>query len=140
MADEADAMIIGAGASGAALAWSLAETRMRILSLEQGDWMNPAEYPSARRDYEARNGGAFAINPNRRGRDTDYPIHEENSPIKVANFNAVGGGTILYGPHPPRFHPSDFRVKTLDGAADDWPIDYETLSAFYDLNGPDNWR
>jgi choline dehydrogenase-like flavoprotein len=134
MADEVDVLIIGAGASGAAVAWSLAETRMRILCLEQGDWMNPAQYPSTRRDYEARNGDAFAINPNRRGRDTDYPIHEENSPIKVANFNAVGGGTILYGAHTPRFHPSDFRVKTLDGAADDWPIDYETLAPFYDLN------
>ena len=32
-----DVLIIGAGASGAALAWSLADTRMKILCLEQGD-------------------------------------------------------------------------------------------------------
>ena len=31
-----DVLIIGAGASGAAIAWSLLETRMRILCLEQG--------------------------------------------------------------------------------------------------------
>ena len=37
----ADVLIIGAGASGAAFAWSLAETRMNILCLEQGDWMVP---------------------------------------------------------------------------------------------------
>jgi len=42
-----DVLIIGAGASGAAVAWSLAETKMHILCLEQGDWMNPANYPSA---------------------------------------------------------------------------------------------
>ena len=30
-----DVLIIGAGASGAAVAWSLAETRMHILCLEQ---------------------------------------------------------------------------------------------------------
>jgi choline dehydrogenase-like flavoprotein len=39
-----DVLIVGAGASGAALAWSLAETRMNILCLEQGDWMDPAKY------------------------------------------------------------------------------------------------
>ena len=45
-----------------------------------------------------------------------------------------GGSTILYAGHFPRFHPSDFRVKTLDGVADDWPIDYETLEPFYEEN------
>jgi choline dehydrogenase-like flavoprotein len=49
-----DVLIIGAGASGAAVAWSLAETRMRILCLEQGDWVKPTDYPSNGRDYEAR--------------------------------------------------------------------------------------
>ena len=44
--DVVDVLIIGAGASGAAVAWSLADTRMRIVCLEQGDWMNPAKYPS----------------------------------------------------------------------------------------------
>jgi len=39
----ADVLIVDAGASGAALAWSLAETRMDIVCLQQGDWMNPAE-------------------------------------------------------------------------------------------------
>ncbi|MDA1076681.1 MAG: NAD(P)-binding protein, partial [Proteobacteria bacterium] len=38
--DPIDVLIIGAGASGAAVAWSLAETRMRIVCFEQGDWMN----------------------------------------------------------------------------------------------------
>ncbi len=134
MADIVDVLIIGSGASGAAVAWSLAETKMRILCLEQGEWMKPSEYPSTRRDFEEGRNGAFAINPNRRARPTDYPINEDNSPIKVANFNGVGGGTILFGAHMPRFHPSDFRVKSLDGVADDWPITYDTLAPFYDLN------
>ena len=47
-----DVLIVGAGASGAALAWSLAETRMRILCLEQGDWMDPAQYPSNASDWD----------------------------------------------------------------------------------------
>ena len=50
------------------------------------------------------------------------------------NFNAVGGSTIMYTAHWPRLHPSDFRVKTLDGVADDWPIDYDTLAPFFEEN------
>jgi len=38
-----DVLIIGAGASGAAVARSLAETKMHILCLEQGDWIKPSE-------------------------------------------------------------------------------------------------
>ena len=52
----------------------------------------------------------------------------------MVNFNAVGGSTILYTAHFPRLHPSDFRVRTLDGVADDWPIDYATLEPFFAEN------
>ncbi len=54
--------------------------------------------------------------------------------MKVANFNGVGGGTVFYTAHWPRMHPSDFRVKSLDGIADDWPIDYWALEPFFDQN------
>src|SRR5215469_13396120 len=134
MTTPVDVLIIGAGASGAAVAWSLAETKMHILCLEQGDWMKPSEYPSTARDWEARQFSDFHISPNRRNRDTDYPINDGASPIKIANFNGVGGGTVLYAGHFPRLHPSDFRVRTLDGVADDWPIDYATLEPFYAEN------
>ena len=40
----------------------------------------------------------------------------------------------MYTAHYPRLHPSDFKVKTLDGVADDWPIDYETLEPFFAEN------
>jgi choline dehydrogenase-like flavoprotein len=134
MNDPVDVLIIGAGASGAAVAWSLAETRMHILCLEQGGWANPAEYPSTGRDWEARFYGDYSPSPNIRARPEDYPINDDNSPIKVVNFNGVGGSTIMYTAHFPRLHPSDFRVKTLDGVADDWPIGYDTLAPFFAEN------
>ena len=132
--DPVDVLIIGAGASGAAVAWSLLDTRMRIMCLEQGEWMNPAEYPSTSRDLERRQFTDFSVSPNVRGRATDYPVNDDDSPIKVANFNGVGGGTILYAAHFPRLHPSDFAVKTLDGVADDWPISYADLEPYYAEN------
>jgi len=89
--DKVDVLIVGAGASGAAFAWSMADTRMRIVCLEQGDWMNPAEYPTSGRDWEVRQFGDFSFNPNVRCRVTDYPVNDAESPISVANFNGVGG-------------------------------------------------
>ncbi len=40
----------------------------------------------------------------------------------------------MYTGHYPRLHPSDFRVRSLDGVADDWPIDYATLEPFFAEN------
>src|SRR5207237_10453346 len=51
----------------------------------------------------------------------------------VQMFNGVGG-SIHWGTHFPRLHPSDFRVRTLDGVADDWPISYHDLEPYYDMN------
>ena len=108
-----DVLIIGAGAAGAAMAWRLSDTRMRILCLEQGDWMDPARYPSASLDWESQGLGPFSLSPNSRSRVEDYPINDAASPIKISNFNAVGGSTILYAAHFPRLHPSDFRVDLV---------------------------
>src|SRR5260370_24114279 len=55
-------------------------------------------------------------------------------PPNLLMFSAVGGSPIHWTGHFPRFHPSDFRVKTLDGVADDWPIRYEDLEPYYDMN------
>jgi choline dehydrogenase-like flavoprotein len=132
--DVVDVLIIGAGASGAVVAASLAETRMKILCLEQGDWIRSNEFPANSRDWEARRYADFDFSPNRRMRDTDYPVNDDNSIMKVANFNGVGGGTILFTAHYPRMHPSDFRVRTLDGVADDWPIDYWMLEPYFAEN------
>ena len=132
--DVVDVLIIGAGASGAAAAWSLADTRMRIVCLEQGDWTNPADYPSNAANWENQSFGPYSIDPNVRARETDYPINNNDSAVKVVNFNGVGGSTILYAAHFPRLHPSDFQVKTLDAVAEDWPIDYATLEPYFALN------
>ena len=132
--DPVDVLIIGAGASGAAVAWSLAETRMHIVCLEQGDWTNPAEYPANYPDWEQRLQGENSIDPNVRGRPSDYPVNNDDSPISVVNFNGVGGGTVMYAAHFPRLHPSDFRVRSLDGIADDWPLNYDRLEPYFAEN------
>ncbi len=127
-------LVIGAGASGAAFAWSIADTGMSVLCLEQGPWTHQKDYPSNFLDWETRAMGEFAPSPNVRGLAADYPVNEENTPISPLMFNAVGGSTILWAAHFPRFTPRDFRVRTEDGVADDWPLDYETLDPFFAIN------
>jgi choline dehydrogenase-like flavoprotein len=132
MSDDAvDVLIIGAGAAGAAFAWSLAETRMNILCLEQGDWMEsravsddghglgaaPARRLCALTQHEK---AARGLSGRRRGvADRDLELQRgrrQHDPLRG---------------HFPRLHPSDFRTRTLDGVGDDWPIDYDTLAPYY---------
>ena len=128
------ALIVGAGASGAAIAWSLLDTGMKILCLEQGPRVKDSDFPSRRPDYELARYADFSCDPNVRGLVQDYPINSESSCITPVNFCGVGGSTINFLGHWPRFRPSDFRVRSLDGVAEDWPIDYETLEPFYAIN------
>ena len=129
-----DIIIIGAGASGAAAAWNLSLGNFKILCLEQGPKLNPKTYSFERNDWEKLKQDKFNYDPNVRKLKNDYPINNENSPISVSNFNAVGGSTVLYSGHFPRFHESDFKVKTLDGIAADWPLNYKDLEPYYNLN------
>ncbi|MGB9067861.1 MAG: GMC family oxidoreductase [Candidatus Acidiferrales bacterium] len=136
MAEErSDVLVIGSGPAGAAVTKRLTDLGAKVVCLEQGDWVNPADYPSTRQDWEtATIRGPFHFNPNVRKRPEDYPVVAAGEhPREVQLFNAVGG-TIHWGAHFPRPHPSDFRVRSLDGVADDWPIRYEDLERYYDMN------
>jgi choline dehydrogenase-like flavoprotein len=129
-----DVVIVGAGASGAAVAWRLARAGLKVTCLEQGDWVRYDEVPSFRTDWEVARQTSHHPNPNVRRNPVDYPVDDSEAAIKPFLYNAVGGSTILWGAHFPRFRPSDFRVKTLDGVGDDWPISYEDLAPYYEEN------
>jgi len=130
----ADILIIGAGCSGAAVAWRLSDLGLKVVCLEQGNYMDPSRYPSATIDWEQRRQTDFHPSPNVRRLPIDMPVNDCDSPISACYYSAVGGSTILYSGHFPRFHPSDFKTKTLDGVGDDWPIDYHELESYYAMN------
>ena len=137
MADERiDVLVIGSGAAGGALTWKLTELGAKVVCLEQGGWIDPTSMASADPRYESHlMRGDFHFDPNVRRRTEDYPVLKGGDyPIDVAMFNAVGGTTIHWQGHFPRFRPSDFRVRSLDGVADNWPLTYEELEPYYDLN------
>ncbi len=132
--DRVDVLVIGAGASGAAFTWSLVKDGFSVLCLEQGGWKNPAEYPTNQSDWEIHRQTDYNPDPNFRRLPEDYPVNDSDSPIAPLMYNAVGGSTIHWSAHFPRFHPSDFRTRTLDGVADDWPMSYAELEPYFDLN------
>jgi len=134
--DRVDVVVIGAGAAGAALTWRLASRGARVVCLEQGDWHRPSQFASARMTFEVQlRRGAYSLFPGVRQRPEDYPIVTAGAgPTDMVMWNGVGGSTVHWEGHFPRMHPSDFRVDRLDGVADDWPIGFSNLEAFYNLN------
>ncbi len=131
--DKADIVIIGAGAAGSAGAWNLSEnTNLKIICLEQGPELENSKFPKSK--AEQISSAEFDIDPNQRGLKSDYPIDNTASPISISNFNAVGGSTILYSGHFPRFHVNDFKTHTVENVGEDWPLDYFELEPYYRLN------
>jgi choline dehydrogenase-like flavoprotein len=127
-----DVLIVGAGPTGAVAGKRFLEAGMRVVVLEQGDWPDYSQARADHPDFELTMGRYWSGNPNRRQAPADYPIDDSDSDISAVLFNAVGGGTVIYAAHWQRNMPSDFRVRTLDGVADDWPLTYEDLAPFYE--------
>ncbi|MDQ6815863.1 MAG: GMC family oxidoreductase [Actinomycetota bacterium] len=129
---DVDVVVIGAGPSGAVVTHTLATQGFRVTCLEQGDWVNPSEFPANYPEWELLCQSSWHHDPNVRRLPADYPIDVSESDMSPVMFNAVGGSSLFYGAEWPRLLPSDFRVRTLDGVADDWPICYEQLKPYYD--------
>jgi len=120
-ARQSDAIVVGSGPSGAVVANELAHAGIGVTVFEQGDWIPAEAFDGARPQWELTQLRQWHPNPNIRDRREDYPIDVTHSDINPLMFAGVGGAALIYGAHWMRFMPSDFRVRTLDGVADDWP-------------------
>ena len=128
----ADVVVVGAGASGSVAAAELARSGFRVVCLEQGGWTPPESFTGDKPEWELTKQKDWHPNPNVRANPWDYPIDTSDSDVNPLMYNGVGGSTILYTSHWLRMPPSDFRVRTLDGVADDWPITYADLAPYYE--------
>src|SRR5262249_42222731 len=134
--ERADVLVIGSGAAGAAVTKRLAELGARVVCLEQGDWRRPSDYPSSGSDVEEQmRRPQFSFSPKERKRPEDYPVLSTgNNPPEIEMVNGVGGTTVHWNAQFLRLHPSDFCVQTLDGIAQNWPIQYKDLKLYYEAN------
>tara|TARA_B100000579_G_scaffold17378_2_gene12259 strand:- start:240 stop:1841 length:1602 start_codon:yes stop_codon:yes gene_type:complete len=134
MRESYDVIIIGAGASGLASAWYLCKEGLKVAIFEQGKLLNEQDYIPINKGGEIQKFKDLNDNPNVRKHDYDYLINSDNSPIDIANFNGIGGSTILFSGHYPRFRKSDFKTFSNDKVGIDWPIDYTILKKYYEIN------
>ncbi|MGF7201538.1 GMC family oxidoreductase [Sphingobium olei] len=132
-----DVLIIGAGPSGAVAAKRLAEEGFSVMCLEQGTYPDYTVIKSMEPEFELTKDAHYGWYPNRRKAPSDYPINDEESDVAPLMWNGVGGSSMLYAAAWHRLKPSDFRVRTVDGIADDWPFSYEDLAPYYDRTDVD---
>ncbi len=130
--DRADVLVIGAGAGGSVAARHLAEAGFRVVCLEQGDWMNASDFPGDKPEFELVSEAQWSPDPNIRRHPADYPLEVTNSPITPVMFNAVGGSTIHFCAQWVRMRPHDYKMRSVDGMGDDWPISYDEMKPFYE--------
>jgi choline dehydrogenase-like flavoprotein len=118
-----DLAIVGAGAGGSTLAQRLARRGWKVVVLEVGPFWDPDE------DWVSDEAGSHHIYW------TEKRIIGGEDPVELGKNNSghgVGGSMNHYAGYCPRFHPSDFEVRTRDRVAEDWPISYWDLKPHYE--------
>ncbi|HZU61620.1 MAG TPA: GMC family oxidoreductase [Solirubrobacteraceae bacterium] len=118
-----DLLIVGAGAGGSTLAQRLARRGWKVVVLEAGPFWDPDA------DWVSDEAGSHKLYW------TEERVIAGEDPVELGKNNSgrgVGGSMVHYAGYCPRFHPSDFEVRTRDGVAQDWPISYEDLRPHYE--------
>jgi choline dehydrogenase-like flavoprotein len=148
-----DVVIVGAGISGAILAYELGRQGKSVLILEAGaggDRTLGGYQDYVDRFYSAAvkdNQSPYPDNPNvPMPRSTD--VHKTPAGITDASgylvqtgpygtdttyTRVMGGTTMHWEAKTPRMLPEDFQMRTLFGHAEDWPLTYQDLEPYYRL-------
>ena len=120
--DEIDLVIVGCGAGGSVLLQRLARAGWRVAALDAGPFWDPDA------DWVSDEAGSHHLYW------TDPRVIAGSDPVPMGSNNSgrgVGGSMIHYAGYTPRFHPSDFMTRSLDGVGADWPLDYQELRPYY---------
>jgi choline dehydrogenase-like flavoprotein len=150
-----DAIVIGAGAGGAAVAWRLCEQGFNTLILEAGPRFVPTrDYRLNKPDWERH---LFPAPPGSRGGftiatlDRLDPAEKELRSWNIGlgptvrgdvrevqgpgywHVQGVGGSTLHFVGESHRMHPDAMRLHTRYGAGYDWPLEYADLEPYYAL-------
>ena len=120
--EKVDAVIVGSGAAGSAMAAKLAVAGKKVVILEAGPERSNDDLVSS------------AIWARRLKWSGDPVIESGENPVGNV-FNAgfgVGGSAMHHYAVWPRLHEEDFRSRTLYDEGVDWPISYDDLRPYYD--------
>ncbi len=142
---EYDVVIVGSGAGGGQMAYTLTLAGLKCVMLEAGRSYDPTtETPMFQRGDQAPLGGAGTP-------DKDFGFYDAtidggwdvpNEPYTQANDKSdeqfrwwrarmLGGRTNHWGRISLRNGPYDFKPYSRDGLGFDWPISYEDVEPYY---------
>ncbi|KAA3436785.1 GMC oxidoreductase [Rufibacter hautae] len=121
-----DLVVIGTGFASTFFLYkylSKAPTNAKVLVLEKGHL-----FPHMERVKEKRGEKTPYAKLNPDAQET----YENLTPEKRWMFTqGFGGSSNCWYGCTPRFMPSDFKMKSLYGVAEDWPLQYEDLDPYY---------
>lgn len=117
--DAVDVVVVGVGACGGLLLKELAEAGLTVVGLDAGPRYEP------RVDFENDEAEMLKL------LWSEPRVTSGDNPINPWSGTGVGGGTLVWAAVTPRFHRSDFRIRSTDGVGVDWPLSYDDLAPFY---------
>ncbi|MBP1964239.1 GMC family oxidoreductase [Paenibacillus aceris] len=142
--DQYDAIVVGAGAGGSVAAAMLAESGLRVLVVERGNWLSYSQVGNDHVRNHRFSKYGHNTGPELEGNPRTILLAGGNERITAPyegnyhnNAMTLGGGTRIYGAQAWRFHPDDFRMATRYGIPDgsslsDWPLSYAELEPYYE--------
>ncbi len=144
-----DVLIIGSGASGGTVAYTLARKGISCLMLDAGPVINYTRDRALKKVYELPYRGfgrpgrfphvtqASEFNANLWADEKQNPYsYDPNDPYYWVRVRLVGGKTLLWGRASWRMSNYEFKCKDHDGFGENWPISYEDLAPYYDRMEP----
>jgi len=141
-----DVVIVGSGAGGGLMAYTLAMEGVKVLVLEAGRMFDPAREVAMFQTFNQAPLRGVAT-PDKQYGFYDSSIHsgwtipgepyvndsrEEKRQFAWWRQRMMGGRTNHWGRVSLRNGPYDFRTRTRQGIGFDWPISYDDLAPYYD--------
>jgi choline dehydrogenase-like flavoprotein len=144
MPDKYDAIIVGSGACGGWAAMELTQAGMRVLILEAGPRVEPADQFRHRFPYELdyRGRGKPGLLRRYAGSEHNYRIMIDNaenpyttSPETLYSWGrsrCLGGRTLHWARATDRMADYEFKAASRDGYGMDWAVSYADMKPYYD--------
>lgn len=149
-----DAVVVGAGAGGAAATWRMIERGWCVLLLDAGPAFDPGrDYVLHLPDWERR---GFPHKPGSQGEVSFAPMqaldsvthaglmswsrgqgqsnrsgHRAVSGAGYHHVRGIGGSTLHFVGEAHRLHPGAMALRSRHGVGADWPLDYAVLEPYY---------